>query len=231
MVAAKNTSLGVYRGYMRRYSATTRSTWMSTNCAFSSRAGNSSQPRVKLFGSLPRKARVSSRVLPITIGIAADCAGASGQNGCRGRYSPSITGPKYRRVSSTREKSRTLVASSSAAIGRARRRAIASGAAGSMSSVRRYSCARCVAARGPAAVTCWPLMVQALWNSPRAAGIAIRVAILAPPPDWPNTVTLPGSPPKRPMLSRTHCSANTRSSWPALPEANSSGPPIWPRCR
>ena len=34
-------------------------------------------------------------------------------------------------------------------------------------------------------VSCWPLMVQTRWNSPRAAGIAIRVAHLAPPPDCP----------------------------------------------
>ena len=229
MVAAKNTSLGVYRGYIRRYSATTRSAWMSTNCAFSSRAGNSSQPRMKFFGSLPRKARVSSRVLPITIGIAADCAGASGQNGCRGSTCPSITGPKYRRVSSTREGSRVPVASRIFSTGSACRRSIAVVSTGSMSSACRNSCARWVAARGPAAVTCCPLMVQALWNSPRAAGIAIRVAILAPPPDWPNTVTLPGSPPKRAMLARTHCSASTRSSWPALPDAAWRVSPSSPR--
>ncbi|KAG0735069.1 hypothetical protein G6F24_018809 [Rhizopus arrhizus] len=79
--------------------------------------------------------------------------------------------------------------------------------------------ARCAAARGPAAVTCCPLIVQARWNRPRAAGIAISVAILAPPPDWPNTVMLPASPPKGAACSRTHCSACTRSSWPALPDA------------
>ena len=48
-------------------------------------------------------------------------------------------------------------------------------------------------------------------------GIAINVAIFAPPPDWPNTVTHEGSPPKLAMLSRTHSRARMRSSCPALP--------------
>ena len=36
------------------------------------------------------------------------------------------------------------------------------------------------------------------------AGIASSVLTFPPPPDWPKIVTLPGSPPKRSMLSRTH---------------------------
>ena len=84
---------------------------------------------------------------------------------------------------------------------------------------KRQLAARSVALRGPAAVTCCPLIVHARWNSPRAAGIAISVAIFAPPPDCPNTVTQPGSPPISRAWSRTHSSASTRSRRPAFPEA------------
>ena len=70
-----------------------------------------------------------------------------------------------------------------------------------------------------------PLSMIARWKSPFAEGIASSVATLRPPPDWPNTVTLPGSPPKRPMLSRTHFSACTMSSMPASPEPANSLPP------
>ena len=48
-----------------------------------------------------------------------------------------------------------------------------------------------------------------------AAGMAIIVAIFAPPPDWPNTITLFGSPPNSSMLLRTQRNASTRSSMPA----------------
>ena len=56
-----------------------------------------------------------------------------------------------------------------------------------------------------------------LWNSPLARGMASRLAVLAPPPDCPKTVTFPGSPPKAAMLSRTHSSARTMSTIPATP--------------
>ena len=55
------------------------------------------------------------------------------------------------------------------------------------SDARRPPARGCWRARGPCAVTCWPLIVQARWKRPFAAGIAIRQAILPPPPDWPNT--------------------------------------------
>ncbi len=76
------------------------------------------------------------------------------------------------------------------------------------------------------AVTCWPLIVMTRWKSPRAAGMAISVAHFAPPPDCPKIVTFPGLPPNSAALSRTHSSASTRSSIPALPESANSGPPI-----
>ena len=66
-----------------------------------------------------------------------------------------------------------------------------------------------------------PLCMIALWNSPWAPGIASSALTFPPPPDWPKIVTLPGSPPKRPACSRTHSSAATRSSTPALPERRS----------
>ena len=72
---------------------------------------------------------------------------------------------------------------------------------------------------------------MALWNRPFADGIASSVLTLPPPPDWPKIVTLPGSPPKRAMLSRTHCSDATMSSMPTLPESANSAPPAPPRYR
>ena len=63
-----------------------------------------------------------------------------------------------------------------------------------------------------------PLCTAARWNSPLAAGIASSVLTFAPPPDCPKMVTLPGSPPKLPMLSRTQSRAATMSSIPTLAE-------------
>ena len=62
-----------------------------------------------------------------------------------------------------------------------------------------------------------PLRTTALWKRPFAEGIAVRVHTLAPPPDCPMIVTLPGSPPNAAMLSRTHSRAATMSSMPTLP--------------
>jgi hypothetical protein len=70
-----------------------------------------------------------------------------------------------------------------------------------------------------------PLSTTALWKRPLAEGIAVSVHTFAPPPDWPMIVTLPGSPPKPAMLSRTHSSAATMSSIPTLPEAAYFAPP------
>ena len=69
-----------------------------------------------------------------------------------------------------------------------------------------------------------PLWMIARWNSPAAAGMPSRTLTLAPPPDSPKIVTLPGSPPKAAMLSRTHSSASTMSSAPGEPEAATSAP-------
>jgi len=40
-----------------------------------------------------------------------------------------------------------------------------------------------------------PLCMMARWNSPRALGADCRPRTETAPADWPNTVTLPGSPP------------------------------------
>ena len=61
-------------------------------------------------------------------------------------------------------------------------------------------------------------MMMALWKSPRAAGMHIRVPTLPPPPDSPKMVTFDGSPPKALILSRIHSSAWTMSSIPTIPE-------------
>ena len=58
-----------------------------------------------------------------------------------------------------------------------------------------------VAASGVIAFSHGPLWIAARWNRPLAAGMAIRVATLPPPPLWPKIVTRPGSPPKASMLS------------------------------
>ena len=63
-----------------------------------------------------------------------------------------------------------------------------------------------------------PLMMMALWKSPFAAGIHIKVPTLPPPPDSPKMVTLCGSPPNLEMLSRIHSRPCTTSSIPTLPE-------------
>ena len=63
-----------------------------------------------------------------------------------------------------------------------------------------------------------PLMMIPLWNRPSAAGVCISEVIFVPPPDWPISVTLSGSPPKPSMLSRIHSSAATMSALPTFPE-------------
>ena len=77
---------------------------------------------------------------------------------------------------------------------------------------------RAAPSRSPA-VSREPLSMIARWKSPLALGVASSALILAPPPDSPKMVTLPGSPPKRAMLSRTQRSEATRSSCPTLPES------------
>ena len=63
-------------------------------------------------------------------------------------------------------------------------------------------------------------------TAPRRAGIASSTPMLIAPADSPKTVTLPGSPPKAEMFSRTHSSAATWSSSPtfAMPSSRYRNP-------
>ena len=81
-----------------------------------------------------------------------------------------------------------------------------------------------VASRGLRTRSTAPLWMIARWKRPLASGIASSVETLRPPPDSPNTVTRPGSPPNASMLSRTHARAATMSSMPAQPDAANSPP-------
>jgi hypothetical protein len=45
------------------------------------------------------------------------------------------------------------------------------------------------------------------WKRPAAVGETAAAQTLAPPADWPKSVTFPGSPPKRAMLRFTQRSA------------------------
>lgn len=75
-----------------------------------------------------------------------------------------------------------------------------------------------------------PLNTTALWNSPFALGMAVKMQTLVPPPDCPMIVMLSGSPPKLEILARTHSRAATMSSMPALPDAANSSPPTRRNC-
>jgi hypothetical protein len=59
-----------------------------------------------------------------------------------------------------------------------------------------------------------PLSMIARWKSPVASGEATSIPTLMPPADEPKIVTRVESPPKRPMLRRTHSSAAIWSSSP-----------------
>ena len=61
-----------------------------------------------------------------------------------------------------------------------------------------------VSPAGPNAAPLWPI---ARWNSPAAAGEAMRWLTVYEPADRPNRVTRPGSPPNAAMLRWTHSSA------------------------
>ena len=83
--------------------------------------------------------------------------------------------------------------------------------------------------RGRGVAWAAPDWAMALWNRPLAVGVPSSVPTLMPPADSPKIVTLPGSPPKAAMLSRTHSSAATWSSRPRLPEparSSSSQPEV-----
>ena len=67
------------------------------------------------------------------------------------------------------------------------------------------------------------LCMIALWNNGRCPIRCAETAVA--PKDTPNSVTLPGSPPKPEMLRCTHSSAACWSSNPNSPECSSPGNP------
>lgn len=69
-----------------------------------------------------------------------------------------------------------------------------------------------------------PLCNTALWNRPRARGMASSAAMLPAPADWPTTVTFAGSPPKAAISPCTQARAASWSSSPACPVAGSAVP-------
>jgi hypothetical protein len=76
-----------------------------------------------------------------------------------------------------------------------------------------------------------PLSMMARWNRPAALGMANSAETFPPPPDSPNIVTEPGSPPKLAMLSLTHSRTATQSSIPRLADSANSSPRSSPRYR
>ncbi len=66
-----------------------------------------------------------------------------------------------------------------------------------------------------------PLCTMARRKRPLAAGVPSSVATLNPPADSPKIVTLPGSPPKTAMLSRTQRKAASWSCRPQFPTSAS----------
>ena len=69
-----------------------------------------------------------------------------------------------------------------------------------------------------------PLWAMARWNRPGREATPSSVPTLMPPADSPKIVTLPGSPPKAAMLSRTHAGRPTWSRMPWCPTRRSASP-------
>nr|WP_281367835.1 hypothetical protein [Nonomuraea typhae] len=70
-----------------------------------------------------------------------------------------------------------------------------------------------------------PDWMIALWIRPRAAGEVSRAQVLMPPADSPNTVTLPGSPPKAAALRLVQRRASSWSARPKVPDPARPGSP------
>ncbi len=148
-------------------------------------------------------------------GTSAEIAGAVGSNGSCGIATPSTTGLKA-------PGRRTLaMPASTSSTGKDCSLPASEGCRPKTSSKAR---AALVACSRVACFSAAPLSAIARWNSPLAEGMAIRVETFPAPPDSPKMVTLPGSPPKRAMLSWTQRRAATQSNMPALPEPAKAGP-------
>ena len=157
--------------------------------------------------TLSMKAAVSSVVLPTSSGMSCAYGGAAGVHVCCGMALPSTTGANCAPVNCRKQ-------SCSAAVGTFCSFATSPGFRPKCAKTRSATPSPCSVASTSVEA---PLCTMALWNRPLAPGMPSKVLTLAPPPDSPKMVTLPASPPKPAMLSRTHSSAAIRSSWPALP--------------
>ena len=162
---------------------------------------------------------ISSSQTPISRGMSADRLIAGSSNGFDIMVSPSTTGRKSS-TPSLRATARVRAARISSCVGLASASGVGSSIPSSSSSRRVIRVARSGVAILSRVDALW---ITARWNRPRAAGIAIRPAILPPPPDWPNSVTFDGSPPNAAALSRIHSSAQMMSvsdrfapSWPGM---------------
>ena len=151
--------------------------------------------------------------------------GAAGSNGCCGISVPSTIGTKPvrsvntmrcnepGRLAGTALRMAASAACHNGSYGRDCSFATCAPLIPASASTVAASCAAC--SRVPTRMVD-PLCTAARWIKPRAAGVASSVLTYDPPPDCPKIITLPGSPPKFAMLSRTHSSAATRSSTPAF---------------
>ena len=170
---------------------------------------------------IARNVRDSSRSVPMMSGTAAAHGDAIGSNGCAGSAMPSRTGASCARGEPLMIDSMRLPPE--AATWASIKRSTGSRCSWSMLSTVsptswRTRSARSVPVSGSTARSDGPLWMIALWKRPCADGMPSRIEIFMPPPDSPKSVTLPGSPPKRAMLSRIHSSAATRSRMPTMPE-------------
>ena len=191
MVAAKNTCAARVAGIQRPVFGDDVSTGRSTYWCARSAAGSVVPVERVRWPDRGRGRRGSRRgCCRSPSGSRADCGGASGGTGGAAGCGQSSTGPKYRpcpRPARGRARARPP-----AVLDRQRaQRGATSRVPSAVEEQRRASRRGARARRGDLLAAHRP----GAWNRPRAAGIAISVAILAPPPDWPNTVTLPGSPP------------------------------------
>ena len=169
-------------------------------------------------GCCAMKIVISSLLNPIRIGTSADCSGAAGMKGSRGRTTPSTTGPKLGPPGPPLP-STLRPAANNVSAGTARR----SSAVSAPTSASSLSASAAASSALPD-VTPGPDWMIAFWNRPSAAGIASRWLTFEPPPLSPMIVTFAGSPPKPAILSRTHSRLATRSRFPALPDLAKSSP-------
>ena len=102
---------------------------------------------------------------------------------------------------------RSVAASTLSALSARSRAAVAASAPVTPSAIATRTPVACAESERASPLVPVPLSRIARWKSPLASGEPISAPTLMPPADSPKIVTRDGSPPKRAMLSRTHCSA------------------------